>query len=918
MQFPIEIACQEDIITQLRIRVAVLENELNHAKREKEDAVNASVIIARTLGSALSSTTFSPYQGHLESGVSALRKENCAIRGELQQANAEDEDETAWITNIVKKNIQGTGLQQGTPTEIPRETSNAASLQSQHHTPSGFLGQQNRGEGPTATNRHTASQHIPLPASPASDTKGFVPNANSAFSHPGLTPSPNDPNSPLLNPRNPDIRDIGTWSLEDTIGNEDLESPLTTNATIKRTGQFETPAKDIDAQLREHELALASFTNVPAPTVLKTGFEVGKSRRGEEYRWDPDAPPKWEERWGTAEEYIPLRGPKAGSSGLSFRTEEPKDDNFNEQLWDSVDEYHKALRYHQKSCRDADLRFPELFRYGHYFIPGEAGSNSMRSVLISNLPEDISLREVLLRVRGGEIVSAVLANTVKLTGGMTALVQFVHEAAAEEYSSYASAHPITFGDEEKKAEVTLLFTPTFPLSIPSQRRIHEHGQTRCLCIRRCPNTLRLNKLERDLACGNRHRADSLVDIFIDEKGDLNLEFASISAAGSAYGILTNWRAYKGLDVLFLPDPCSGPLEDLEHPLPPRPPMIPRNRFSVESDGTAPSSDSDSERCTFRFKAGTEQRKRIAALTTQKVEIPNLSGAGIASSSWADEVNEEAEETSDPSDPSPLPQLEEDLDGSTHLAAPPNSLDTTNIAEDVNVAVSDNVDAIMVDNVNELLREKGSQWFRDEGYRKPPTGLAGSKYASLMPSFADSKMARSRRGSSFGIVDGAERGKKSNTPPKLKLSDLLASSSEEGTSGSTSEKSTSPMAKVRGEYADVMRDAREKGDCEEKMMIMRPSPTSRAVFEGMIKADRKGKEVEIPELDLNASAMTRAEEEQNGKAKSELVMRNPDEINLDLDEDDDLPPQTSSSPAPAMAREGQEKVLENILKDEIRL
>lgn len=982
MQFPVEIACHEDIITQLRIKIAVLMNELKHVRKEKDDAVNASILIARTLGSSLPSATLPSSRLNLENEVNSLRKENSVLRHELQQMAPKDHDKATWITDIAKKNVKGKEMEDRlwASTSIPHEISNPANLQSQRLSPHGCQGQQNGSGRSAPVHQQSNFQHILSQANPISDSKDFAPAAyfSNSMNKTGptssfATSSPTIPNTPFIAHLNPlQIQDIGLQSLDDVLGPSPPGSPTLPNADIKRTGQFDSNSQDFDAQLREHECSMASFNKVPKPNVLKTGFEVSKSRRGDTYQWDPNAPLKREERrrMGGARFDTP-RGPKASASGESCRSpseslEAQKEGKFMEELWDSVGDYDNAVRTHQRDCGRDSARFPELFRHGHYFVPSESDSDCMRTVHVGSLPRNISLRDVLARVRGGEIVSAVLADTVKLSGGMTVLVQFVHESAAEEYVAYAKASPIIFGDDESAVEVTLLSTPTWPLSIPARKRIHEHGQTRCLAIHHAPTNLRLGKLEKDLGGGNGHRAESLVDVNIDEDGDLRLEFSSISAAWSAYGILTNWRVYVGLEVAFVKDPCAGPLEELALPVPPRRPMLARNRMSFESEESTSSSDDEHDRGGL---GGPEivapQRKRLAALANQRVEIPSFSGAGLTSSSWADEVNEEAE-SSDPSPPAA------GSISSQQIAAPPNTPDSMH-CEDV---AKEKVKGIIVENANELMHERASQWFRDEGFRKPPVGVAGSKYASLFPSFLDLKPGiKGTRGSSYSVraegtsriiaeaeddwlcdanmegVNGVNQ-QRSRTSPELCLNDLLALSSESRLSSSSSPPrsasteettnaqdpcyATSVGCQVRDKYSHVPDEEPAKYSDEEHMTLRSLSPTSKAISEHMIRASRKregnagervacvgkgkGKESEIPDLDLNISEMNRVREEGEGEGKwnRKAAIVNPDEIALGLDEDDELPPTRPSSPTPALALGGNlvDKIMENFLKEAV--
>src|SRR4051812_856841 len=115
-----------------------------------------------------------------------------------------------------------------------------------------------------------------------------------------------------------------------------------------------------------------------------------------------------------------------------------------------------------------------------------------------------------------------------LLGSMSTMIQFLHESAAEKYVEYTQKHPITFGEEEKIAEITLIPTPTFPIKHSYRRSIFELNHTRMLAIPNFPETMSLSTLQRALTHGNGHRADLLVEIFLSERNTLHLEFSSIN------------------------------------------------------------------------------------------------------------------------------------------------------------------------------------------------------------------------------------------------------------------------------------------------------------------------------------------------------------------------------------------------------
>jgi hypothetical protein len=566
--------------------------------------------------------------------------------------------------------------------------------------------------------------------------------------------SPTVPNSPVF--ASTAVADVGLNSLEDVLNGWDFSpahAPPTNPCHQTPNGNImngeDEEERDIDEQLEGHSAALQKFHNVPPPSVLKTGFELKGSFRGIDY---DNAPPPTYPRATSMQNYNRFGTASSANIPLGPKTLFPiaNGQALDSKIWDGHGDRDGAIEAHRDQCRGKfDNRFPDFFRYGIRYTPGETDSNFQRTVQISNLPHDTELREILARVRGGEIMSAILLDTKKLLGGMSARIEFVNEGAAEEYVLYAEMYPISFGDPPQRATVTLVPTPTWPVRLPTRNKVNL-GQTRCLRIPNFPTHFSLQGLERELTRGNGYRAAALVEIYLDETMTLHLEFSNVDAAGSAFGILTSFREFRGLEVGWEKDPCAGQLEDLREEPKPRPPMLPRNFDAVkrrESDGIE---ETGSDIDVVRSVEGI-QRKRLAALSNQKVEIPSFSGTRIQSSSWADEVIEEAE--AEAGTGLALQEIEGRLSSapksngcllppnspeSKHLVPDSNALD--NIPEDgeetVAAAVEDQFTAIMTEGINELMAQRNSQWYKDEGLKRAPVGLAGSKYATRVPGFQD--------------------------------------------------------------------------------------------------------------------------------------------------------------------------------------
>ncbi|CZT08499.1 hypothetical protein WAI453_007211 [Rhynchosporium graminicola] len=471
---------------------------------------------------------------------------------------------------------------------------------------------------------------------------------------------PNIPNTPATGQSfNPVNADVGMCSLEDFLDNDGYpalnfqpplsgrlstipstasnnfppsitaqSSSLTTDAQFPR---IEEDERHIDEQIKENQEAMAQFSNMPTPGVIRTGFQREGTFRGQDYDKMKVIQPlqnfgRFAPRNFGSQPCQSRRGPPTGPRAM---LEPSLDKSFDHNLWDDSQDLNGAVEAHMRAANGrGDTRFPDLFRYGIQYIPVETDSNYLRTVTISNLPLGTTVLDVLARVRGGEVLSASIVKMGLIAPDtLQARVVFKHEAAAEEYANYASSHPICFGDDAT-SEVTVVSTPTYPISAKTQSRLRE--QTRCLSIPCIPHNFSPDALEYNLACGNGHRAQGLIEIYVDSAYTLHLEFSSIELANSAWNILQSRSNYRGMQCHWEADSCAGDVEELKLELPPRPKMLPdnwsENRGAVDVDGVVGGA-----------------RKTLAALEKQEVIIPDLAAVKLKATSWADEVNDEFED-----------------------------------------------------------------------------------------------------------------------------------------------------------------------------------------------------------------------------------------------------------------------------------
>ena len=257
------------------------------------------------------------------------------------------------------------------------------------------------------------------------------------------------------------------------------------------------------------------------------------------------------------------------ASSLFKALEEPKHVASTEPRWSrstffEIDrELSGALLINQRTAGLDDLRHPDFFKYGLRFAPSRNQRNVYRTVTISGIPANITMRMILDGVRGGVVLESSLLNTLKVTGSNTALIIFLHEHSALAYEEHAKKHPIMFSG--LVAKVTVVPTPTWPIKPKLRKAVFDHQHSRCLEVHNFPRSISPSGLRKDIGHCEELKLNHLIHMEMRKDGTLLLQFSSIDGAGWAYGMLSSFRAYRDCEPFFTPDPCSQSLETL-HPL----------------------------------------------------------------------------------------------------------------------------------------------------------------------------------------------------------------------------------------------------------------------------------------------------------------------------------------------------------------
>ncbi|KAL8928244.1 MAG: hypothetical protein Q9208_001954 [Pyrenodesmia sp. 3 TL-2023] len=242
----------------------------------------------------------------------------------------------------------------------------------------------------------------------------------------------------------------------------------------------------------------------------------------------------------------------------------------------SVTEREGAISVHKRIAGDQEYQFPDLFRYGTRFRPEPTERDIYRTVLVDNLPSTLRLLTLLHRVKGGPVLDAKLLNTVSLNGKLSAMITFVHEYGANAFVNGTCSRPLVF--DTIRARVTLLPTPTYPMSKNLRTAILVHSHTRCLEVQNFPKGIKPAELERELRVYETMTTHRIEAKRMRPDGVLELRFTSIGYAGRAYGILTSRVRYRRCIVRFAPDPCAQPWEEV----PEEPVTLHKQAFPAEN------------------------------------------------------------------------------------------------------------------------------------------------------------------------------------------------------------------------------------------------------------------------------------------------------------------------------------------------
>jgi hypothetical protein len=384
------------------------------------------------------------------------------------------------------------------------------------------------------------------------------------------------------------IADIGLHTLDEFLESSDFGLPCSNDVNLSSSSQEEKLLDELDLDkhqktdkhIKERLEVIERFKAMPEPSVLKVGGTAKGSFRGNEYDPSTAIPcARKDPRGCIGNYYIPAPLYRYQHHTMPhFDAKQTRDQGnnitrFPSTPWDSQEQHQGTQGVNIAGSRGAgNIQFPAFLLYGLRYEPTETDSNFIRAIHIENLPDIVTLREVLARVRGGEVSRAILMNTKAILGHMSARIEFVDERAAHDFARWTRSHPLMFAGhegKEKKARVVLIDTPLYPPIPPCvvQRPV---STSRCICVCRVPNGLSIAVLAEGIArwCKLRGMYHPLLEQWFDEEGDLHLEFSSRDVASIVVGMLGSSWGYRHLclSISYESDPCAGPLNELLRPV----------------------------------------------------------------------------------------------------------------------------------------------------------------------------------------------------------------------------------------------------------------------------------------------------------------------------------------------------------------
>jgi hypothetical protein len=182
-------------------------------------------------------------------------------------------------------------------------------------------------------------------------------------------------------------------------------------------------------------------------------------------------------------------------------------------------------------------------------------SNVHRTVVMTNLPTNVTPGALFNKIRDGKVYSLTMMDTTPILGCLSALVTFFREESAAVFVQRATVIPIIY--DGKHARVTLVKTATYPMKRDLEWGIINKGYSRVVTIVDCNNPAVVDSLIKDVLWELAYRSmPGAMEAFFAGNEDLEMRFTSVWAANEVYEYIAKSPIYDDYDLAFGEDPCA--------------------------------------------------------------------------------------------------------------------------------------------------------------------------------------------------------------------------------------------------------------------------------------------------------------------------------------------------------------------------
>ncbi|KAI5199711.1 hypothetical protein AUEXF2481DRAFT_31439 [Aureobasidium subglaciale EXF-2481] len=145
----------------------------------------------------------------------------------------------------------------------------------------------------------------------------------------------------------------------------------------------------------------------------------------------------------------------------------------------------------------------------------------LRTIVVTNIPKNMSGGEVMGMVSGGIIIKIHMMNTTPITGSRAMMITFLLAEDARRFLKSVR--------DVKEPKFSILQTPTYPMHTHLYDDVMYNGITRCLDIYGLHRYITKEDLCNAI-CPEEHKHDGIISASRDEQGVCHLEFTSVEAA----------------------------------------------------------------------------------------------------------------------------------------------------------------------------------------------------------------------------------------------------------------------------------------------------------------------------------------------------------------------------------------------------